>query len=127
MPSLVELLRRDENRAAGGRWGALRRRFAKDIPRAPRCFIEDDWPDYYSLMRVSRVPDVNGYCYDCNPAYQNDMDLEGLCEHPETKFRVNSLGILEGHRSFTPYARKDKVVGLWRYLKEGGTKIGVGG
>lgn len=61
----------------------------------PLCFVD---PRIFKLWKSSRMDEcVSQHCTDCLPSYKLQMQREGRCEHPETKFDIRPEGGLFGY------------------------------
>lgn len=64
----------------------------------PWCFASRR---QYALWREAarwRDPGASGYCADCTPGYQRRMIAENRCAYPDTTFRFDADGLIEGRR-----------------------------
>ena len=73
---------------------------------APPCFSDEDQFVFWKNMdHYTAEPLPSGYCTDCTPAYQAQMNREKRCKFPHTSFVVSSgeiigvRGFQNGHRA----------------------------
>jgi hypothetical protein len=64
----------------------------------PKCFTPEQWRLWVSAARSIPPLRRDGYCADCQSEYQNEMLMQGRCDHPETIFIIGKDGFVEGIR-----------------------------
>lgn len=64
----------------------------------PKCF--DNYSQYrgWMWMRKQCYDHKATVCTDCTPEYKAQMLIERRCIHPDTMFRIDKDGMIEGWR-----------------------------
>lgn len=66
----------------------------------PKCFpTAEQYAEWIELDAYSSLKgSPSEYCHDCLPEFKDRMLACGRCEHPETKFRLDTEGRIYGDR-----------------------------
>lgn len=69
----------------------------------PPCFSSTEWKSWKQCASIAPPPKKHGFCYDCTPAYQEEMIFADKCKHPGVRFFASDEGIVgkrDAHQGF---------------------------
>lgn len=67
------------------------------VRRIPDCTSSEAYRKWRSSCYLSRPPSNTWFCTDCTPLHQTMMKMQGKCNHPYIKFRLDEDDYLEGY------------------------------
>ena len=67
------------------------------VRRVPDCTSSEAYRAWRSACYTSRPPSNTWFCTDCTPLHQTMMKMQGRCNHPYIKFRLDEDDYLEGY------------------------------
>lgn len=67
----------------------------------PLCFdSQHQWDLWREQAKASKLKNRSSYCTDCTADYKLKMIAQQRCRYPETSFRLDVHGFIEGRRSY---------------------------